>query len=107
MVSPADTVVLGPRDREEIAAAGERSIAPWVTFRDDHELRQGDIATTVTTLASRLQADTSRWWLHLDLDVLATAAMPAVSYLQPGGLSWAELETATAAACPSGSRSGL
>lgn len=30
-------------------------------------------------------------WFHLDLDVLSTAALPAVDYQQPGGLGWDEL----------------
>ena len=30
-------------------------------------------------------------WLHLDLDVLDEAALPAVSYPQPRGLDWDEL----------------
>ena len=30
-------------------------------------------------------------WLHLDLDVLDQAALPAVSYPQPRGLDWDEL----------------
>jgi arginase len=28
------------------------------------------------------------WWFHLDLDVLSTAALPAIDYPQPGGLDW-------------------
>ncbi|MDR9372508.1 arginase family protein, partial [Conexibacter sp. JD483] len=31
-------------------------------------------------------------WLHLDLDVLDERELPAVSYPQPQGLSWGELE---------------
>lgn len=31
-------------------------------------------------------------WLHLDLDVLDAAVMPAVSYPQPLGLTWEQLE---------------
>ena len=38
------------------------------------------------------------WWLHVDLDVLATSALPAVDYQQPGGLSWDTLETVIATA---------
>ena len=33
-----------------------------------------------------------RIWLHLDLDVLTSDALPAVSYLQPVGLDWDELD---------------
>ncbi len=32
-----------------------------------------------------------RAWLHLDLDVLDAAALPAVSYPQPDGLGWDDL----------------
>jgi arginase len=33
--------------------------------------------------------------LHVDLDVLSTAALAAVDYRQPGGLSWDQLESVT------------
>jgi len=32
-----------------------------------------------------------RWWLHVDLDVLATSSLTAVDYPQPGGLDWSTL----------------
>ena len=35
------------------------------------------------------------WWLHVDLDVLATTQLAAVDYQQPGGLSWDQLQTLT------------
>ena len=31
-------------------------------------------------------------WVHLDLDALDESELPAVSYPQPQGLSWSELE---------------
>jgi arginase len=37
-------------------------------------------------------AEVSEFWLHVDLDVLATDAFDAADYLQPGGLSWSELD---------------
>ncbi len=33
-------------------------------------------------------AASSPAWLHLDLDVLDGEALPALTYPQPGGLSW-------------------
>ena len=33
------------------------------------------------------------YWVHLDVDVLDDAVMPAVDYRLPGGLSWTELES--------------
>jgi arginase len=38
------------------------------------------------------------WWLHVDLDVLATSEFAAVDYPQPGGLTWAQLTQITCAA---------
>ena len=38
------------------------------------------------------------WWLHTDLDVLATTELAAVDYPQPGGLTWPELGQITSAA---------
>jgi len=38
------------------------------------------------------------WWLHTDLDVLATTELAAVDYPQPGGLPWRQLGQLTSAA---------
>jgi arginase len=92
LVQTTDTVVLGPRDRDELAAAGVSSIAADVPFYDDVALRRVDLRETVRSHTRHLQRNTGHWWFHLDLDVLATAALPAVRYPQPGGLEWAELE---------------
>lgn len=98
LVSPEDTIVLGPRDAEELAAAVQPSIAPVVTFMDDRALRQGDLAATAAAMTRKLDQGAGRWWFHLDLDVLTTEALPAVRYPQRGGIAWADLETITAAA---------
>jgi hypothetical protein len=44
----------------------------------------------------------AHWWLHVDLDVLSTDALPAVDYPQRGGLTWAQLHELTAAAVGKG-----
>lgn len=98
LVLPSDVAMLGPRDRQEILDAGVPSVAPAVALIDDAALRHGDIAVTVASQLLRLRDNTDRWWFHLDLDVLATEALPAVQYQQPGGLEWAELEALTEAA---------
>lgn len=95
LVRSDDVVVLGPRDREEQLAAGVPSVAATVTFRDDAALHDGDLAATVNLLLDRLHAGAGHWWFHLDLDVLATDALAAVRYPQPGGLEWTHLETMT------------
>ena len=93
-----DAVVLGPRDRDELAEAGQPSLAGSVAFLDDVALRERDIDATVRSLARNLHDRSGHWWFHLDLDVLSTEAMPAVRYPQPGGLLWSDLEALTAAA---------
>jgi hypothetical protein len=40
------------------------------------------------------------FWLHIDLDVLATDELAAVDYRQPGGLTWQELRQIAVAALP-------
>jgi arginase len=47
------------------------------------------------------------YWVHLDVDVLDDAVMPAVDYRLPGGLTWAELETVLRTAISDGQAVGL
>jgi len=89
--SPLDVSVLGARDRSELAEAGLPSISGRVTFADDRQLLREGPAAVASRESQRLHARAGRWWLHLDLDVLSTAALGAVDYRQPGGLSWADL----------------
>ena len=98
LVNAQNTVVLGPRDRDEIAAAGIPSVASLVTLRDDEALHGRDLAAMVAADAARLASSFGRWWFHLDLDVLAGDALAAVRYPQPGGLGWPEVEAISGAA---------
>ena len=98
LVCPSDAIVLGPRDRDELAAAKVPSVASTVTFHDDRALLATDLVTTSKALLRQLHAAATHWWFHLDLDVLATRSFPAVRYPQPGGLSWPHIETITDAA---------
>jgi arginase len=62
---------------------------------DLHGIRQAGAALAAHRAIDWLSADgTSGYWIHLDVDVLDDAIMPAVDYRLPGGLTWAELETA-------------
>jgi arginase len=47
------------------------------------------------------------FWIHLDVDVLDDAIMPAVGYRMPDGVSWQELETILNAAMRSGHARGI
>jgi arginase len=98
LVCPNDAIVLGPRDRDEFAAASVPSVASIVTFRDGRALLTTDLDTTSRALTWHLHAAAAHWWFHLDLDVLATRSFSAVRYPQPGGLSWSHIATIADAA---------
>jgi arginase len=98
LVQPNDAVLLGPRDRDELAEASQSSLASAVTLLNDATLRRQGPGKTTRDLAARLSAAAGRWWFHLDLDVLATEDLAAVRYPQPGGLSWDDLDAMTEAA---------
>lgn len=83
-------VVVGPRDEAELADAGVTSIEGTVEVIRPHRIATSDPAGIGAELGSRL-ARSGPWWLHVDLDVLATESLDAVDYPQPGGLDWQAL----------------
>lgn len=92
VLDEAAVVVLGPRDGDEIAGAGVPSLAGRVPFVPAGDLTGDDAAAHHTADAVRhLEDATAHWWLHVDLDVLAGHALPAVDYPQEGGLEWSQL----------------
>jgi arginase len=98
LLRPEHVQVFGPRDRAEIDAAGVPSLAGTVAMLDEPTLQRLPIERTVWEAAGALHAATERWWLHVDLDVLATGALPAVDYRQLGGLDWSQLDALSARA---------
>jgi arginase len=99
LVRVEDVVMLGPRDAAELAAADVPTLDGTTTFLDDAALGGIDTAAqTTASLTRRLREDVGQWWFHLDLDVLSSAALPAVQYPQPGGLSWKVLAAVSDAA---------
>jgi arginase len=101
LVAGSRVALLGPRDSEEITAGGVTSVATHVAlFLDDRGITDRGPGRAA---AEALQAvGEGEVWLHIDLDVLSSAEFPAADYLQPGGLSWSELEelAATVLAAP-------
>lgn len=86
-LDPLRTAVLGPRDDAELAEYA-------VPRLDGVGLRLGApaVADDPAGAATRAMAVVGdRWWFHVDLDVLSTAALPAVDYPQDGGLRWNQL----------------
>jgi arginase len=98
VVQAEDTVLLGPRDQQEILDGGVASLSGRTTLFSDADLRRGDAGAIGQSMAEHLHASPGRWWFHLDLDVLSSEALAAVRYPQPGGLSWAQLERLTLSA---------
>jgi arginase len=97
LLGPSNVALLGPRDSEAMAIAGVRSISEEVAFfRDDRALLAAEPGAVIAEALAAIVADT--FWLHIDLDVLATDAFSAVDYPQPAGLGWHELEQLAAAA---------
>nr|WP_246345425.1 arginase family protein [Conexibacter arvalis] len=94
LVDPARCAVLGLRPRgadpgndADLAQLDERI---WRRDAPAIVAAAGGPAMAGLEAAARLAAGPA--WLHLDLDVLDAEAMPAVSYPQPLGLAWEELE---------------
>jgi arginase len=89
LLDPADLALIGPRDRAEIEAEGGRSLRGQVgLFLSAEEARRAEDRGA----AAVRELEGSEFWLHVDLDVLATEAFGAADYLQPGGLIWSELD---------------
>jgi arginase len=86
-----DVIAVGPRDGDELAAAGVPTLAGQLRAL----IRPAELAASGYAAAVCLPAP---WWLHTDLDVLATTELAAVDYPQPGGLTWSQLSDITSAA---------
>jgi arginase len=87
VLAPSDIVILGARDAPSLRDEGVASLRTVVPFVDDVELTADPQGVT----GRLVDAIPRPWWLHIDLDVLSTQALPAVDYPQPGGIGWAEL----------------
>jgi arginase len=91
-IRPDHVVALGPRDAAELGAAGIPTVAGLLRAQiGPEDLTAAHVRDAVTALPAP-------WWLHTDLDVLATAELAAVDYRQPGGLNWQQLGEITDAA---------
>ena len=94
LVHATDTWVLGYRDHSimrERGAPDAHVELPYAHFVDDAGVRRHGPAEVGRIAAEALAERPGRFWLHVDLDVLSPAAMPAVDDLVPGGLGWDEL----------------
>jgi len=89
LVEPDDVVILGHRPASlhgDVALELGRVPAPIARMAAEEVAAAG--AGEVGNRWARALADRGPAWLHLDLDALDEAALPAVSYPQPRGLDW-------------------
>jgi arginase len=89
LVEPADVVILGHRPASlhpDVARELGRVPAPIARMAAEEVAAAGP--AKVGERWARALAARGPAWLHLDLDALDEAALPAVSYPQPRGLDW-------------------
>jgi arginase len=94
LVHATDAWILGFRDHwvmREHDAPDALAELPDAHFVDDAGVRRNGPAEVGRIATEALEERPGRFWLHLDLDVLSPAVMPAVDDLIPGGLGWVEL----------------
>jgi arginase len=90
LVRDDDIVVFAYRDAAEARRLGSRDVR-------DTRIHAVDLSTVRTLGVVRaatdalLTLDDRRFWIHLDVDVLDDAIMPAVDYRMSGGLGFEEL----------------
>jgi arginase len=106
LVRDADVAVLGPRDAEQAREYGSQPLPPTIFAQDLEEVRRVGAEEAARAAIEHL-SPLDGFWIHLDVDVLDDAIMPAVGYRMPGGLSWQELETVLNAAMRSGRARGI
>ncbi|WP_369244022.1 arginase family protein [Streptomyces sp. R41] len=88
-----DVVAFGFRDSAESAQAGMQPLPPQLHAIDLDGVRALGAAAAARRAVEWLGAgESAGYWVHLDVDVLDDAVMPAVDYRLPGGLTWSELE---------------
>lgn len=93
IVEPDEVVVIGHRadtdeeSRREVALVDER-----IQLVEARAVGRGDPERLGRYVAQRLGAQAGRYWVHFDVDVFDEKEMPAVTYPQPDGLDWEEVE---------------
>jgi arginase len=109
LVRDKDTMVFGFRDAEHAAAEGSRPLAPTIRSMELPTLRRWGVELALADALAHLlrPGGPEGFWVHLDVDVLDEAVMPAVDYRLPDGLTWDELATVLRAAVATAHVAGL
>lgn len=108
LVRSADTVAFGYRDHADQADYGSQPLPADLMVQDLPAIRRtGAERAAQTAVAHLTRAELDGFFIHLDVDVLDDAIMPAVDFRIPGGLSWTELEATLRIALASDAATGL
>jgi arginase len=108
LVRAADVVLLGRRDVDGDDDGPTPPPPAGVLDLPADAVRAGGAeAAAAMALARLARPGLDGFWVHLDADVLDDAAVPAVDYRMPGGLSLVELGAVLRAAMASGRVLGL
>lgn len=108
LVRDEDVAVHGYRDAEQAHEYGSQPLPPTIFAQDLQELRRiGADEAARAAIQHLCRPELDGFWIHLDVDVLDDAIMPAVGYRMPDGLSWQELEAILNAAMRSGRARGI
>jgi arginase len=94
LVLDQDVVVFGFRDREQAASYGSQDVyeTNMHVFDLQKEHTLGITHAASLAIEKLMKDDLAGFWIHLDVDVLDDAIMPAVDYrLDGGGLSFSDL----------------
>jgi arginase len=104
-----DIVVFAQRDAAMAYKYGSRDVrATGMTVMDLSEVRKAGAKAAAAAAVARLAAgERAGFWIHLDVDVLDDAVMPAVDYRMTDGLDPDELVAVLQAAIGSGRAAGL
>ncbi len=93
LVRAADVVALGFRDgSEHVLPVASALVAEGASFLPLGDVRQRGLADVATETTARFAGSgVEGFWIHVDVDVLDSALMPAVDSPQPDGMTYDEL----------------
>ena len=108
LVRSEDVVAFGYRDHDDQAEYGSQPLPADLMVQDLPAIRRTGVERAARAAIAHLdRGDLDGFLIHLDVDVLDDAIMPAVDFRIPGGLSWTELETVLRIALASEAAVGL
>ena len=93
LVRDEDIILFGYRDKEQAASFGSQDVTNTSihSFDLSYVKQLGIRDAASDAVGSLLKDELCGFWIHLDVDVLDDAIMPAVDYRLKGGLSFDEL----------------